>query len=550
MRFKMAASSFTPRRSWQRVIAPVRSRPPSIGVFSSSISRHLSSLGEPQKKPLEVYEEMVSQGRLKADVSQREALADIQRLHNSLASYTPPEVKGTAWSETPPESSSEGGGGWFSSMFSGGRKSALLSSSSSSSAPPGLYLYGGVGCGKTMLMDLFYDCVDTDRKRRVHFHAFMLDLHKRMHELRSAHNIKGDPIPYITEEIINESWLLCFDEFQVTDIADALVMRRLFNSLWEKGLVMFCTSNRPPDDLYYNGIQRDLFVPFIHECKDKCHVHHLLSPTDYRLMGTQAAVYISPLNNSTQDFAEKLFHRLTKTDAGLSEKTLELRGRTLTVPQGSFRNGVARFTFEELCAMPKGAEDFIAIAEQFHTVFVFGVPKLSRNSMNQVRRFITLIDALYERRVKAIITADAPPLELLESDGGPEDELFAFDRTVSRLTEMQSLEYLNRAGRKTAQTLKDLFSTLDGSKISSDKALDLWNVYDADLNGEMTVLELENLMRDLCQFYRGKRSIADSDVEIGMKLLAKNGKDVTYDQFETGFQDLLDHVFVSSARDN
>jgi len=267
-----------------------------------------------------------------------------------------------------------------------------------------------------MLMDMFYDCVGSERKKRVHFHAFMLDLHRRMHELRTA-EVKGDPIPHITQEIIDECWLLCFDEFQVTDIADALIMRRLFASLWERGLVMFCTSNRPPDDLYYNGIQRDLFVPFIHECKERCSVHHLLSPTDYRLMGTQAAVYVCPLDKSTETFVGSLFERLTKTDPAVSPQTLQLRGRTLQVPMGSLKNGVAKFSFKELCAMPKGAEDFIAICDHFHTVFVLEVPRLSRQEMNQVRRFITLVDALYERRVKAVITAAASPLDLLVSDG-------------------------------------------------------------------------------------------------------------------------------------
>uniref|UniRef100_A0A7S3Z7F6 EF-hand domain-containing protein n=1 Tax=Lotharella globosa TaxID=91324 RepID=A0A7S3Z7F6_9EUKA len=454
--------------------------------------------------------------------------------------------------EAPSSSESKTEGGWMTSFISS------VTKGSKGSAPRGIYLWGGVGCGKTMLMDLFYKTIDKPRKRRVHFHAFMLDLHKRMHELRTTGNVKGDPIPHITKEIIEECWLLCFDEFQVTDIADALVMRRLFDSLWEQGLVVFATSNRPPDDLYYNGIQRELFVPFIDECKERNEVHHLLSPTDYRLMGTKAATYMSPLNDTTQKQAEDLFHRLTVTDPDTSPKTVELNGRTLKVPMGSFRNGVAWFTFADLCAMPKGAEDFIAIADTFPTVFVVDVPTLTRNEMNQVRRFITLVDALYESRTKVVFTAQSYAHELFVGDGGPEDELFAFDRTVSRLTEMQSLEYLEMAGRREEPTIKgNMFASLrqGDRKLTDEEAQDLWNFYDADLNNEMTVLEAELLMRDLCQIVHGCDCITEDHVTEAFSRIthsptgnkerdarAEPGRGINRSEFREGFGHLVEYV--------
>jgi len=270
-------------------------------------------------------------------------------------------------------------------------------------------------------------------------------------------------------------------------------------------------------------------------------------------MGTQASVYVSPLNKSTAHFADQLFKRLTKTDPGVSPKEVELRGRTLQVSMGSFRNGVAKFTFQELCAMPKGAEDFIAICEKFHTIFVLDVPRLTRNEMNHVRRFITLVDAMYERRVKAVITADASPLELLQSDGGPEDELFAFDRTVSRLTEMQSLEYLANAGLKSSKSLTSILggilgSSTDGNniKLSSDQKSDLWDVYDADLNGEMTILEAEDMMRDICVKLNGYTHLSEQQVSDGYDLLSgPTTSTVSITEFQANLEALLE--FLKSA---
>ncbi len=496
-----------------------------------------------QGSPADVYQEMVRKGTLKEDKSQLKALGLIQQLHTEIQSYDPP-------TPTPGESSSEigGGGGFFSSFFgsAGGARQAAA-------APRGLYLWGGVGCGKTMLMDMFYRCQTTPRKRRVHFHSFMLELHRRMHELRSQ-GTTGDPIPHITDEIVSECWLLCFDEFQVTDIADALVMRRLFSELWEKGLVVFATSNRPPDDLYYNGIQRELFVPFIAECKDRSTVHHLLSPTDYRLMGTQAATYIAPLNEETEARAAALFERVTKTDKKTAPKEVKLHGRTLRVPMGSFRNGVARFSFADLCAMPKGAEDFLAIAHTFHTVFVTDVPTLTRNEMNQVRRFITLVDTLYENRVKVVFTAQAFAHELFVGDGGPEDEIFAFDRTVSRLTEMQSLEYLGDAGARAKLTSaeQELFAQLEAEAdggidgLTSDQLFDVWNYYDGDLNGEMTVLELEVLMADLSKQLNGHSRVGDEDVQGVFAQIAKSDE-IGWNEFEGNFAIIVEGVRALKA---
>jgi len=315
-------------------------------------------------------------------------------------------------------------------------------------APKGLYLWGGVGRGKSMLMDLFYDDAPTQPKRRVHFHEFMQDVHTRIAEWRGlsererrrrAEYVKGagdDPIPPVARALIAKSRLLCFDEFQVTDIADAMILGRLFEALYAEGIVVVATSNRFPDDLYKDGINRQLFLPFIDELKSRMDLFELNGGVDHRLRQLEAApVYYCPLDTDAELAMEDAWDRLTHC-AVPQQCTLIVNGRDLIVEREAA--GVARFGFEELCARPLGAADYLAISRRFHTVLLERTPKLSPDKRNEAKRFVTLIDTLYEARTKLVMSADAEPQDLYPAGDGA----FEFERTVSRLIEMRSHDYL------------------------------------------------------------------------------------------------------------
>jgi cell division protein ZapE len=293
-----------------------------------------------------------------------------------------------------------------------------------------------------MLMDLFFASapVPAEHKRRVHFHAFMLEVHQRLHAWRTrTKGAESDPIPKLAGEIAAETWLLCFDEFQVTNIADAAILGRLFAALFEDGVVVVATSNRPPDDLYLGGLQRELFLPFIALMKERLDVIALDGGVDYRLLRLRGRpVYYQPLNAASAKALDAAFATLTENgdDGAPAPCTLTVQGRKLQVPLAA--KGVARFTFAELCARPLGAADYIALATHFHTLVIEGIPRLDRDRHNEAVRFTTLIDALYEHKCNLICSAAVPP-EALYPEG---DFSFEFHRTVSRLLEMQSDAYL------------------------------------------------------------------------------------------------------------
>ena len=304
----------------------------------------------------------------------------------------------------------------------------------------GLYLWGGVGRGKSMLMDLFFETAAIAPKRRVHFHAFMQETHERIFDWRQkekAGKVKGsDPIPPIAEMVAREASLLCFDEFQVHDIADASILGRLFAQLFELGVVVVATSNRAPDGLYEGGLNRHRFLPFIDLVKTKMDVLHLDSATDYRLDRIRGLpVYHTPLGASADAALDDAFEKLTDAVHG-EPMTLSLKGRAVEVPEAM--HGVARFSFSDLCARPLGAADYLKIAQSFHTVIIRDVPVLGAEKRNEAKRFVTLIDALYEAKTKLILSAEAPPSSLYEKGDGA----FEFERTVSRLMEMQSADYI------------------------------------------------------------------------------------------------------------
>jgi cell division protein ZapE len=323
--------------------------------------------------------------------------------------------------------------------------------------PRGLYIYGAVGRGKTMLMDMFFDAVQAPLKRRAHFHAFMADAHARLHQwrqaLRRGEATGEDPIAPVAAELAREASLLCFDEFSVRDIADAMILGRLFTALFAAGVVVVATSNVAPDELYKDGLNRALFLPFVALLRDRLEAVELDARTDYRLEKLKRApVYYAPLSPKADAALDAAFLALTGHDKGEPAR-IELLGRELDVPQAI--DGVARFDFDSLCRRPLGAADYLRIAQRFHTVVLDRIPALQASERNEAKRFIILIDALYDMRVKLIASAAGEPETLYSGADGA--EAFEFARTASRLYEMRSTDYLALPhGRESGSQAGDL----------------------------------------------------------------------------------------------
>lgn len=361
--------------------------------------------------PLGAYRAMTANGELGFDPAQALAAEKLQSLHNALRHYRP----------------STGRAGW---------KARLGLARRPDDPPQGLYLFGSVGTGKSMLMDLFFALAPVEAKRRVHFHAFMQEVQERLHALRGAADAPGDVLGHLAEAVAAEAWLLCFDEFHIVNIADAMILGRLFEALFEQGTIVVATSNTAPDRLYEHGLQRDNVLPFIDLLKARLDILHLDGGRDHRLRrADRATVYHTPLGSAATAALDAAFAAL-RGGAAPKAQTLRVRGRALEVPCAA--GGAARFTFAALCAAALGPADYLAIARRFHTVVIDGIPCMESARRNEARRFMTLIDALYEHRVNLVAAADGPPGALYPAGHGARE----FKRTVSRLIEMQSRGYM------------------------------------------------------------------------------------------------------------
>ena len=359
---------------------------------------------------LAAYDALVAAGELRPDPEQRAAAERLNRLQAELEAA--PRRGSLLWRLA-------------------GRKPEALT---------GVYLWGAVGRGKSMLMDLFYDQLAIQRKRRVHFHAFMLDVHARMREVRKSES--GDPIPLVAEALAENTRCLAFDEMVVNNSADAMILSRLFTALIEHGVTMVATSNRPPQDLYKDGLNREHFLPFIALVEERLDVMGLNGPTDYRRdrLGDGARWFV-PADEAASAALSAAFFRLTdyppEDRAHVPSLDLDVGGgRTLHVPKAL--KGVAVCSFKRLCGEARGAADYLAVARHFHAVIIVGIPRMGPENRNEAARFVTLIDALYEYRVKLLASAAAMPDQLYVAGDGA----FEFERTASRLAEMQSDAYL------------------------------------------------------------------------------------------------------------
>ncbi|KAH8679035.1 AFG1-like ATPase-domain-containing protein [Tricladium varicosporioides] len=459
-------------------------------VFIAGQRRSLATVqnvNPDDRGPMQEYDRRVAAGRLRDDEHQRGIIQSLQHLHDELRYYKAPAIVHPTIESLKPEPISV-----FGRLFGNAPKEKELAEIPND-LPRGLYLYGDVGSGKTMLMDMFYETLPSavTSKTRIHFHNFMQDVHKRLHKMKMDHGNDIDGVPFVAADIAEKGNVLCFDEFQCTDVADAMILRRLLEALMSHGVVLVTTSNRHPDDLYRNGIQRESFIPCIRLLKNRLHVINLDSPTDYRkIPRPPSGVYHAPLDNHAPTHADKWFRFLGDPQQDRPRSEIQkVWGREIHVPKVSGR--AAMFTFDELIGRPTSAADYIELMRSYDAFIVTNVPGMTHKQRDLARRFITFIDAVYESRAKLVLTTAVPLTELFISKAEIQDsvrkdaedkkgqketgedlddtmrnlmddlgmnmkalknssifsgdeERFAFARALSRLSEMGSQEWVER----------------------------------------------------------------------------------------------------------
>ncbi|WP_370931429.1 cell division protein ZapE [Bartonella sp. DGB1] len=367
------------------------------------------------KQVYQAYQDMIASGKIQYDSSQQKLIMTLDELLSKVNNYLPTS------------------------------KNYLFSLWKKPLTPKGLYIYGEVGRGKTMLMDIFFSLVSSKKKMRVHFNDFMTDIHNRItlhrKDFADKKNKQNDPIIPVAQQIASEVKLLCFDEFTVTDIADAMILSRLFENLFKLGVILVATSNVAPKDLYKNGLNRELFLPFIDKLEQNVKSFNVQVEQDYRLTKTnEAKYYFYPLTEANINEFEQKWIDLTLGSSVVANQTISFRGRKINVPMST--SGFAKFDYMDLCGKPFAAADYLEILKKYHTIFLANVPIMTNNNSNQAKRFILLIDSLYDKNIRLFMSSESDIGSLYITETGNELEAFEFSRTYSRLFEMQSEEYL------------------------------------------------------------------------------------------------------------